>query len=206
MRNLLLYGNRESGHSYKVKLALALLGLAHEYRHVDLGLPRHARPSDFVAASRFGEVPVLVVEGSPIVQSNAILLHLMRITGRLEGSAGTDRVAEWLCWEANRIGFSLPNLRVARWFRGDAAPDVVAWLEARLESDLDRLDQEFESGTPFLTGETVSIADISCCGYLFWTSQAGIDLGRWPNVEGWLDRIRGLDGWAEPYVLLSPTS
>jgi glutathione S-transferase len=100
--------------------------------------------------SRFGEVPVLVVDGTPIVQSNAILLHLMRATGRLEGSAGTDRVIEWLCWEANRIGFSLPNLRVVRRFQDNAAPDVVAWLERRLESDLDRLDQEFESGARFL--------------------------------------------------------
>jgi glutathione S-transferase len=203
VQKLLLYGNRESGHSYKVKLALTLLGLAHDYQHIDIGIPRPARPDDFKAMSRFGEVPVLVVDGTPIVQSNAILLHLMRATGRLEGNAGTDRVTEWLCWEANRIGFSLPNLRVARWFQGNAAPDVVAWLERRLESDLDRLDWEFGSGMPFLTGDSVSIADISCCGYLFWSAQASIDLGRWPNVQAWLERIRSLDGWAQPYALLA---
>ncbi len=31
MSSLVLYGNRESGHSYKVRLALTLLGLEHEY-------------------------------------------------------------------------------------------------------------------------------------------------------------------------------
>ncbi len=33
---LVLYGNRESGHSYKVALALRLLGRPYIYRAVDL--------------------------------------------------------------------------------------------------------------------------------------------------------------------------
>jgi glutathione S-transferase len=154
--------------------------------------------------SRFGEVPVLVADGNAIVQSNAILVHLMRATGRLAGGEGTDRIVEWLFWEANRIGFSLPNLRLARHFGGDASPDVVDWLECRVRTDLDRLDTEFAKGKPFLTGESVSIADLSCSGYLYWADQAGIDVAAWRNVEGWLGRIRALDGWRAPHALLAP--
>jgi len=206
VNHLVLYGNRESGHSYKVKLALALLGIDHDYRHVDLRIARSDRPAEFRAASRFGEVPVLMVDDNAIVQSNAILAHLMRVTGRLKGHEGLDRVIEWLFWEANRIGFSLPNLRVARHFGGNTSPEVIDWLQRRVLADLDRLDEEFSGGKPFLTGDSVSIADLSCCGYLFWADQAGIDLASWSNVEAWLGRIRALDGWGAPYVLLAPDS
>jgi glutathione S-transferase len=46
VNHLVLYGNRESGHSFKVKLALALLELDHEYRHIDLRMARSSRPAD----------------------------------------------------------------------------------------------------------------------------------------------------------------
>ena len=153
MSNLVLYGNRESGHSYKVKLALTLLGLEHEYRAVDLGTPREGRPEDFRAASRFGEVPALVVvDGPALVQSNAILAHLASTTGRLRGTGNPGQVTEWLFWEANRVGFSVPNLRVARRFATDTPAEVITWLERRARADLDRLDRELADGRRFLTG------------------------------------------------------
>lgn len=202
MASLVLYGNRESGHSYKVKLALTILGLEHEYRAVDLTIARNNRPPDFREVSRYGEVPVLVSGGEPMVQSNAILMHLARTTGRLRGECDPDRTVEWLFWEANRIGFSVSNLRYARRFKTDTAPDVVAWLEDRAKADLDRLDEEFRNSARFLLGSTISIADIACCGYLFWPEQTGLDYEQWPHVSAWLDRIRSVPGWAHPYELL----
>lgn len=202
MSQLILYGNRESGHSYKVKLALTLLGLEHEYRPVDLAVEREDRSIDFRAVSRYGEVPVLVVDGEPIVQSNTILMHLARTTGELRGECDPDRTVEWLFWEANRIGFSVPNLRFARSFKTDTAPDVIGWLEARARADLDRLDEEFRAKDGFLLGSSISIADIACCAYLFWPEQTGLDYAEWEHVSAWLDRIRAVPGWGHPYALM----
>jgi glutathione S-transferase len=78
----------------------------------------------------------------------------------------------------------------------------VAWLQARTRADLDRLEEEF-SQAAFLMGAEPSVADIACCGYLFFADQAGIDLAGWPRVNEWLGRIRGLPGWRHPYDLLS---
>lgn len=196
-----LYGHPESGHSYKVKLALTLLGIEHEYREVDLAAPRAERRADWRAVSRFGEVPVLVTEGRPLVQSDAILLHLARATGRLGWEIDPDRLTEWLFWEANRIGTSLPNLRWhLKW--GPRAEAVEVWLRDRLEADLERLDGEL-TDCPFLMGAAVSAADIACCGYLFFADQIGLDLGPWPALAAWLDRIRALPGWKHPYDLLA---
>jgi glutathione S-transferase len=196
----ILYGSRESGHAYKAKLALQLLGLAHEYRDVDLRVPLGDRRSDFREVSPFGEVPVLVDGSLRLAQSNAILLHLARKTGRL-GARDLDVVTQWLFWEANRIGLSVPNLRHALVFDKDTPREVVAWLRSRAERDLDRLDAQL-TDTAFILGTDLSVVDVACCAYLFWPEQARLNLRRWPNVERWLDSIRGQRGWAAPYDLL----
>lgn len=198
---LIVYAHRESGHSYKVLLALTLAGRAHEVRIVDLALPRDERRADFRAASPYGEVPVLIDgDAPPLAQSDAILLHLARAHGILAAGDG-DRLTQWLFWEANRVGLSVPNLR---WYRRFEAgpPEVVAWLEGRARADLARLDAELVA-KPFLLGDQVTICDVACSAYLFWPEQAGLALSTWPNVEAWLDRIRRLPGWKHPYDLVS---
>jgi glutathione S-transferase len=198
----ILYGSRESGHCYKVKLALVLAELHHEYREVDLDVPFEERREDFRAVSRFGEVPVFVDGSVALAQSNAILMYIAERSGKLGGELPREQLAEWLFWEANRVGFSVPNLRAARSYAaGRTNPDVTDWLEKRAFQDLDRLDTEL-SARPFLINSTITIADIACCAYLYWPEQAGLELARWPNVVKWLERISTLPGWAEPYDLL----
>ncbi len=201
--DVILYGNRESGHSYKVRLALALMQTPHEYRPVDISLPRDQRPADFRAASKFGEVPVLVDRSQVYVQSDAILLHLAQREHKLFGrdALDHDQVREWLFWEANRVGLSVPNLRYALRWIPDTNPAVLDWLRARAVADLDRLNDEF-AGRKFLLGDFPTVADIACCGYLFWLDQAELDRDAWPNVSRWLTDISALPGWKHPYDLM----
>jgi glutathione S-transferase len=70
-----------------------------------------------------------------------------------------------------------------------------------MDADLDRLDLALGESA-FLVGDAPTIADISCCGYLFWADQAGLDLPRWPAVVAWLGRIRSLPRFKAPYDLL----
>ena len=204
MRDLVLYGNHESGHSYKVRSFLTLAGVPHRYVWVDLDVPRAERPEEFRRASQFGEVPVVVVDGVAQAQSNAILLSLARETGKFGPPPGSswERLTTWMFWEANRIGFSMPNLR---WYRrgfGRASEAAVAWIEARAVTDMDFLQQEL-AGRPWLVGPAPSVADISCSAYVFLTREAGLDPARWPAVVAWLERIRALPGWVEQYRLMA---
>ena len=199
----ILYCHRESGHSYKVALALTLIGVPFEQRPVDLNLPRAERPDDFRRASMFGEVPALVDEdGLAVCQSNAILDHLARRHRALDGAtpAAKTRVREWLAWEANRIAMSLPHLRFSRRFTpaGDA---LEAYWTHRMHADLDRLDLAL-GVEPFLVGAAPTIADVSSCGYLYWAHEAGLDLAAWPAVQAWLGRISEIPGWRAPDAML----
>lgn len=200
MGDFTLYGNRESGHTYKVRLMLAVAGIPHRFEEVDiLNLPREARPEPFRSLAKYGEVPLLVHDGQAYVQSNAILLHLARRTGAFggESDARLARVTEWLFWEANRIGFSLPNLRFhLRFIGGD--PAVIAMLRERYEADVARLDAELADGRAFILGDTPTVADFSLCGYLYLADQAQVQVPQ--HVQGWLDRIAALPGWRHPYA------
>jgi glutathione S-transferase len=194
---MLLYGSTHSGHSYKVRSFLLLARVPHEYRWIDLGTPRTERPPDFVAASKFGEVPVLVTEGRALCQSNAILIFLAQRTAQFAGRASEwQAVLEWLSWETNRIGFSVPNLRFSLlWAK--QPPEVLAYLRNRAEADLRTLDA-FLSASEYLLPSGPTVADISCSGYLFWLSQAGLSEANYPNVERWLSSLRSLPYWCHP--------
>ena len=54
----------------------------------------------------------------------------------------------------------------------------------------------------WVAGEAVTIADLSCCGYLYYPEPFGFDRADWPNIDRWLDRIAALPGWKHPYDLM----
>ena len=158
----ILYCHHESGHCYKVALALTIMGVAFEQRPVDLNRLRELRSEDFREASLFGEVPVLVFDdGLAVCQSNAILDTLARRYGQLDGRTEAEkvRVREWLSWEGNRMAMSLPHLRFSRSFT-PIGPAVEAWFAERLQVDLDTLQSHLYC-TDFLIPSGPTIADMS---------------------------------------------
>jgi len=202
MSKLELFGNRDSGHSYKVSLMLALSGVSHDYTEIDLDVPRPERPEPFRSLAKYGEVPLLVHDGRAYVQSNSILLHLAEFTGALGGESRErlEQVREWLFWEANRIGFSLANLRYGqKYLPAGAASDGQAMLRDRFNADVIRLEAELADGRAFILGEQPSVADISLCAYMFWPEEAKVTYPA--GVQAWLDRISALPGWAHPYAI-----
>jgi glutathione S-transferase len=86
-------------------------------------------------------------------------LHLARRSGRL-GGHDPDRLIQWLFREANRIGFSVPNLRAVLTDARETPQTVADWLRTRALADLARLDHEF-SARPLLLGADVTVADVS---------------------------------------------
>ncbi len=203
MPEISLYGNRFSGHSYKVRLYLTLTKTPHVYKTVDLLQSRADRQVDFRERARFGEVPLLIINGQPYAQSNAILLRLQKSLGITCAEQEQQNIVEWLMWEQGRLGSSLPNLRFERLFNSQTKQDVQAWLEERLRNDLDVLNAHLSGTSGFVVGMGLTIADCSLAGYLYWLSDAGLDIDNWPKVQAWLQRISELDGWQHPDKLMA---
>ncbi len=198
MTRLLLYGHPDSGHACKVALALALAGLPHETRWIDIWAPPQTRPADFLATSPFAEVPALIIDGSPYVQSGAILLEIAARFSCLGGetAAGLRRGRELLMWEANRIGMCLPQLKEARRVGGEGFPQgALEWLRMRYGVDCARFAALLGDG-PFFHGAAPGIGDCAIWGYAQWLGEAGVTAT--PAMAAWLERMRGLPAMKSP--------
>jgi glutathione S-transferase len=187
---LVLYGHPASGHACKVALALSIAGLPHRTDWIDIWAAPATRPADFLAASPFAEVPLLLIDRQPCIQSGAILLQIAGRFGCLGGETpeGLRRGQELLMWEANRIGMCLPQLKEARRISGEGfPPGALEWLRMRYDADCGRFAILLGDG-PFFHGATPGIGDCAIWGYTQWLSEAGVDPT--PTMQSWLDRMR----------------
>jgi glutathione S-transferase len=201
MADLLLYGHPDSGHACKVALALSLAGLPHRTQWVDIWAPAESRPADFLAASPFAEVPVLLIDGRPFVQSGAILLEMAQRFQRLGGETpeGLQRARELMMWEANRIGMCLPQLKEARRVSGEGYPaGAITWLTNRWIVDRRRFSQWLGTAA-FFHGDKPGVGDCAIWGYVQWLPEAGVE----PTAEmaGWIARMRELPDMRSPAEL-----
>ncbi|MDO9524131.1 MAG: glutathione S-transferase family protein [Gemmobacter sp.] len=198
MRDVVLFGHADSGHACKVAFALSLADVPHIRRHVDIWAPAASRPADFLAASPFFEVPLLLVDGVALVQSASILHEIATRTGRLGGDDADKliRIREVLFWEANRIGMCLPQLIEARRLGADRfPPGAVEWLRSRFDVDRARFDRLI-GDQPFLLGDDPTIADCAVFGYVQWVGKAGVEPSA--RMDAWLGRMRALPGYRAP--------
>lgn len=199
-----LYGHPDSGHALKVALALALAGVPARTVWVDIWAEPQSRPKEFLAASPFAEVPLLMIDGVPHVQSGAILLEIAVRFRRLGGERpeGLRRGRELLMWEANRIGMCLPQLKEARRPGGATfSAGAVEWLTRRYEVDCRRFETLLGNAN-FFHGDAPGIGDCAIWGYTQWLDEAGVSPT--PAMEAWLDRMLALPQYRPP-ALAFPT-
>ena len=195
MSKITLHGIWLSGPTYKAGLALALMGQAFAYKHVDLRAGAH-KQADFLGINRFGQVPALVDGDLKLCQSGAILLYLADKFGKMGGKTAEEkaRVREWLFWEGDRLASNIYRPRAIK--RGFLqADDSVYTMYAKMAGDaLKALDTELAKGG-FLVGTEATVADVAVYGDVAYAGEAAIDLAPYPNVQAWMARVEKLPGF-----------
>lgn len=208
-----LHSFSQSGNSYKVALLLRALNQPWQPRFVDFmnGVTRTGEWRG--ATNEMGEVPVLDVDddgtGHPLrlTQSGVILTWLAQRHGAFGGDGSEAQrleVLRWLLFDNHKLTSYFASYRFSKAF-GPAAPDpaVMAWLRGRMDNAFGILDKHL-AGRRFVVGETPTIADVSLCGYLFYPEEeSGYPIaGRFEHIAAWLERVRAIPGWADPYEIL----
>ncbi|EIM24721.1 glutathione S-transferase family protein [Microvirga lotononidis] len=192
-----LHGFAYSGPTYKVALALSLMGEPFDYVHVNMMGGEHKQPS-YLSRQRYGQVPLLVDRnnGRQLCQSAAILEYLADMTGRFGGADLDERLQarEWLYWDFDRLASPLYKVRVVKAGFRQAAPEVVEDCLNAARNALGVLDAHL-AGRAWLVGEGATIADIDIYGVVTFSDQAGIDLTGYPQVEAWVRRVEALPGF-----------
>jgi glutathione S-transferase len=78
---------------------------------------------------------------------------------------------------------------------------VVPFLQGRLKAAYKVLNTHLE-GRDWIVGQGPTIADFSCCSYLYYPEPYGFDRAEWPAIDRWLTQIAALPGWEHPYDLM----
>jgi glutathione S-transferase len=196
-----LYFMRRSGNSYKVRMALAQLGIPYQLIEVDI-LRGESRTPEFLAKNPSGQVPLLeVAPDRYLAESNAILWY---VAG---GSplAPEDRIEraealQWMFFEQHslepNIGaayFWLALVKGGRELQQHALED---WMEQGYRAL--RIMENHLKQHRFFAADRYTVADIALYAYTHLAHECDFDLAAFPAVRDWLDRMAAQPG----YVLM----
>jgi glutathione S-transferase len=207
MKRFTLYGSPHSLPTYKVALMLRLSGAPFSFRYVSFQKGMHRAP-EFLALSRWGQVPVLLDGRCVHVQSAAIVEHLAVTLGRFEGpdAASRQAVREWLYWDVDVLlppvyGCYSVSLMQRTLLPINIEPAIAAFHRQRAETALASLDSQL-AGRPYLCADEPTIADLFCYGDVAFAEICAFDVNRWPNVAGWAEKVEAMPGFGAPFDLL----
>jgi glutathione S-transferase len=183
-----IYGDSISGNCHKVKWTADYLGLRYDWIETDI-LKSQSRTPQFLAMNPAGQVPTVVLDdGRPLAQSNAIILHLA------EGSDLTPadryeraKMLEWMFWEQYSHE---PCVAVARFqvkYLGRPPSELDPNLVKKSQAALDLLEQSLVGD--FLVGGQVSLADVALVAYTRLAPEGGFDLSGTPRIVAWIGRV-----------------
>jgi glutathione S-transferase len=171
-------------------IALEEAKLPYSLVEVDLGAKRTADGGDYHAINEKGYVPSLMLDDGAILTENAIVLQYIadRNPGSdlapAHGTFARYRLGEWLNFIASEIhkGFGpLWNPKAPEETRAIARGNLgkrFAYIEKRLAS------------TPYLMGDTFTIADAYLFVMLSWTGHLGVDISSFPHLRDFRARVK----------------
>ena len=188
---LRLYDYPASPNCYKVRLALAELGLEYERVLVDIFGGDTLNP-DFAAKSPGLTTPVLeVAEGEYLPESDAILLYLTEGTDLLPGDKlERAQVYRWLFFEQSRVVPFVGGLRFSLGTGRLEAGSEEATQQLKLAAGVTSVVERHLEGREWFVGDRFTVADVCLYGYVHAAGDAGIDLGAFPSTSTWLERVR----------------
>jgi glutathione S-transferase len=192
---VLLYENPVSGNCYKVRLLFGLLGIEFERRELSV-VDRSGRADVLGGLSPSLNVPTVVLEdGRPLGESNAILWYFADGTEYLPGDPyDRAQVLQWMFFEQYKHEPAIAVLRF--WLSILDSPPPGADLEAKREAGRAALAamERHLAQHPYFVADRFTIADICLYAYTHVAPEAGFDLEPYPAARTWLERVAAEPG------------
>ncbi|MAM60721.1 glutathione S-transferase family protein [Maritimibacter sp. UBA3975] len=199
-----LYCFGESGNSYKAALPMELAGIDWEPVFVDF-FSGEARSDAYKEINPMGEAPVLVDGDLRLSQSGAIQDWVVEQTGKFWSDDPAERreILRWQFWDNHKGSSQFGVTRFLMNFLPEKHrnADVIAFMQGRCKAALAVLEAELAT-RDWLACDRLTMADLSCCAYLYYPEPFGFDRAEYPAISAWLDRISETPGWKHPYDLM----
>jgi maleylacetoacetate isomerase len=183
---LVLYDYWRSSASYRVRIALALKGVAYERVAVNLLAAEQLAPENR-ARNPQGQVPTLLVDGVPLIQSLAIIdwLDTAFPEPRLIPAEPLPRaraLAQALIIAADT--HPIDNMRVLKRLESQFGADQAAkdeWYRHWMRLGLDALEAMAGEGR-YLGGDAPGLADVVLVPQLYNARRFALDLAPYPRL------------------------
>jgi glutathione S-transferase len=195
MSKLVLHEYAASGNCYKVRLTAALVGLPLERREYDIMKGETRTPAFLASVNANGRIPVLQVGDRFIPESNAACYFVAENSALIPADPFDHAdMLRWMFWEQYNHE---PNIATLRFWMRWLGPDNLSDLQ-RLQMPPKRqagnaalkLMNDHLNAREWFVGRDISLADICLFAYTDVAGDAEFDLGRYPNVVAWLDRVK----------------
>lgn len=180
-----LHGYWRSSAAYRVRIALALKGLAYEYRAINL-IGGEQGGEDYRALNPQGLVPLLIDGGHRIAQSLAIIEYLEEaypaaplLPAEPAARAHVRALALGIACDIHPLG----NLRVLRYLKTELAHDqaeIDAWARHWIAEGFASL--EAAACGPCLTGADITLADVCLVPQMYNARRIRTDLAPFPRL------------------------
>jgi glutathione S-transferase len=184
-----LYGSSDSGNCLKGKWVAERLGIPIKWIEINT-FDGETRTPEFLAINPAGQVPAAILaDGRKLAQSNAIMLYLAENTDLVPRDAyDRAKMFEWLFWEQYSHEPAVA-VRIARkYFLKQSEEELDPNLLKKGEAALARMELQLGE-TPYLVGQTITLADIALVAYTRNAHRGGFDLSRYPSVKRWVTRV-----------------
>ena len=197
---LVLHEYSASGNCYKVRLTAALAGKPLDRREYDIMKGETRTPAFLADVNANGRIPVLQVGDRFIPESNAASYYVAEGSALIPSDPFDHAdMLRWMFWEQYNHEPNIATLRFwMRWIGLDKLNALqkmqVPVKRASGEAALKLMDEHL-AGRRWFVGDGASLADICLFAYTHVAADADFDLGRYPNVTAWIERVEALPNY-----------
>ncbi len=196
----------QSGNAYKAALMLSITGADWEPVFVDFFNGEARKPEWRASVNEMGEAPVLEHDGKRLTQSGVILTYLARRLGQFgpENEGEELDILRWILFDNHKFTSNMAVYRFLNAFYPKTPdPNVLQFLKGRVDAAYAIVEQHL-ADRDFIAATRPTIADFSLAGYVYYPKEEhGYDFAAvYPNIYAWMERIKAMPGWVDPYGLM----
>lgn len=180
----------------RIHWALEELEVPHDKVRIDLGAGDQ-KTSEYLKINPNGKVPAIVVDGTPMFESLAILLYLGERFGVDKGlwpREGTSERAEaytWTVWGSVSLAGALWRIfyNTSDWLPAASHNAMQAEMARKEFHELMLILDARLQGREYTVGDHFTLADLANASLLGWaTHMLKTDMTQYPSVAAWLGR------------------
>jgi glutathione S-transferase len=156
---------------------------------VDIPSKKTAGGEDFWHINPKGYVPALKLDNGQVLTEVGVIIQYMadqKPESGLVPKAGT--MERYHLMEAVNFAATEIHKQIGALFNPKMTPEMKEVQLGVIERRFNALEKALE-GKQYVMGEKFSVADAYLFTVLNWTGMHKIDLGKWPNIKGFMARV-----------------